>query len=182
MHRIEMTPVEIATATLWATTVEKLVRGKENYTGLSAHDRYFHGYLGELAVARWLKAGDKLFQHRVFLSGRREESEFVVWKGGERKYLEVKTAADASHRNFMMPVRQRVDAAIYVGTRLEIAESVVVIEGALPRSRVEGLPVRDFGVPARYCPFATMDAPDVLLGILDGTRVMYAAKDARRVA
>lgn len=184
--RIDLTPEDVDLATAWATEVERLAAKRgDNYTGISEPARYFNGYLGELAIARWLTSAGRLFQHRVWMTGRREAAEFVVWKQGEPKHLDVKCTSKPDATIMMMPAAQAVDSAVYVACRLlqDGACPAVSIDGWVTGAVLKTAAVKDFGKGlTRYMPHVNLQHPNALIDALDGVRQVQVGKVGRRVA
>jgi hypothetical protein len=141
-----------------------------NYTGFRTPDRFFHGYIGELALSNWFRDSGLLYHHRVVLKGRRAGSEFFLWINEERQEVEVKTSSKPSYKKLMLPEKQKLDAELYFGTRIENENPCSVsLHGFLAKWEVEKLPVKDFGwnVDTRYCEYPAMRAMDDLLPYID---------------
>jgi hypothetical protein len=93
----------------------------QNYTGLSAPDRFYNGYLGELAVLDLFQTHNKSGIYHVNTSGFADEAEFELDQGLPRMLLaDVKTASQPTHRQIMMPAKQMEihKAHYYIGVRL----------------------------------------------------------------
>lgn len=124
-----------------------------NYTGLSEDNRFFTGYLGEFAVAKWLTDLDIRHKHRVKASGHSEPAEFLVWHKGQAYRLEVKTAGKPCYEKFMMPESQPIDALFYLGARVStiVPECCISLHGWLGARQVSELPVEMVKVLTRWC-------------------------------
>jgi len=158
MTPVFMTSGDWLQAREWAAKVlDTGLEATPNYTGLAAPERFVTGYIGEIAVRKWLDWIDAAYSYRVTLNGRHNASEFLVRLPGRTAQLEVKTAAHPKALHFMMPEAQPVDADYFIGTHI-VDPGCVVLWGWLAREDVEALPVRDFGhnVPTRHRPFTTL--------------------------
>lgn len=131
-----------------------------NYTGLNAKDRFVIGYLGEYGFRRILERAGIRFDHKIVANGKSSrKSEFSVYSKGARFSLEVKTASDPTHRNFMFPEKQRWQTSdLYVGMQL-LSPSEAVCHGFLTGEQVKLLPTGTFPpytVPTVFCPWESL--------------------------
>lgn len=79
-----------------------------NYTGLSMPDRYFFGYLGELAVVEMLSRENKAFEYQPQTNGQSDDgSDITVFMLKQPIGVDVKTASRHHHRFIMIPESQR---------------------------------------------------------------------------
>lgn len=165
-----LTEYHIDMARELSNQVVRALRGK-NHTRLSALDRYFHGYLGELAVREWLTEHSKKNVHRVLANGKSQPAEFTVWqkKTDLQMRLEVKTSSKPEHRYLMFPQAQPLDFDCVLSVRLDLPQSKAEIMGWLSRRDVAGLRVEpfDFGnghtVNTRVCLYEKLYQPQRLL-------------------
>lgn len=123
---------------------------RDNYTGSIRPDRYFVGYLGEIAVAKMFDAFGIGYVHRVTLTGKSSQSEFMVSEAsGGRVQIEVKTAGEPTHRELMYPSKQHDKKAAYlVGARIERSgpfHTDVSVLGWITREQADALPVSTVG-------------------------------------
>ena len=179
MTRISLPPEVVAVAREWNDKILSTgLASTPNYTGFRTPERFFHGYLGELAVASCLDANGIIYRHRVSLTGRSDDADFDVWIHGEQKKLEVKTGSKQSYRFFIMPEKQKVEADIYVGARINAEDPCEVeLMGALSRDEVLACPVDDLrgrGVPTRKKLYEELWSMDALLSELDRKRAIRA--------
>lgn len=90
--------------------------------GLEEPDRYFIGYLGELAFARLLTEAGRWFKWAPRTDGKADNGDFTVSHRGVSWCLDVKTASKPHYTRLMMPKTQleRVGRAvdIYVAARV----------------------------------------------------------------
>lgn len=163
--------LDVRAARQWADTIMATdTMLTPNYTGISTPDRFFIGYLGELAVAAFLQMNDCRHRHRVDTRGRSCDSEFVVWRrDGRPAKLEVKCASSPMHTRLMMPAAQRLDGDVYVGCRLEHSSAEgaeVSVHGWLTRAEVRALPVRTFATYSTPTRHAMLDRLRPLASLL----------------
>jgi hypothetical protein len=127
---------------------------RRNYTGLNTRDRYLKGYMGELGFDALLTDFGARHEYKPRTDGKPDGGDFVVWRQGRRFTIDLKTAGEAKHRRFMMPLSQyrRKERDLYVGGRLILWSPGMGIQnqfeahGFLPRKEVGNLPVEMFGV------------------------------------
>jgi hypothetical protein len=172
---VRLDEADAALAAQWATAVSSSgIAARENYTGISAPNRYLVGYIGELAFAAWLSSMRILHRHRVALHGASEAPEFVVWRSGKACTVDVKTGRGERVSRLMMPAAQKHDATLYVAAHvLTEATSVVELAGWISADDLERRPIGDFGYgPTRWCPFSELRSMRELLNELDYCRVV----------
>lgn len=103
-----------------------------NYTGLSMADRYFNGFLGEIAMKRWLEGAGVNHEWKPKTDGKSHAGDFTVYRKGQPLKLDVKTASKGYYTKCMFPEVQfrahRVDiyvcARVNTTARLDAAEAV----------------------------------------------------------
>lgn len=144
-------PGEVGLARAYAKLVTVNLKRTPNYTGLSAPDRFFHGYLGELAVRHYARMLGLRHRYRVITDGNSQRSEFLLaWGDSGRVFgLEVKTASKAWHQKVMLPAAQKLDFEILLAVRLahvdeDRGECEATIHGWLTPEDVRALPVGTF--------------------------------------
>lgn len=107
----------------WLSDQIKHIHGPNdnNYTRLYADDRFYYGYLGELATCEYLSRIGRRIDYTLQIKGGPDDGDFHfhmdhgnVWKA------DVKTATKHFHRNMMMPQAQayRHQYDIYIGAQL----------------------------------------------------------------
>jgi len=168
---VPLTTTEVESARKWSDEILGTgLADTPNYTGFRTPDRFFHGYIGELALSNWFRDAGLLYHHRVFLKGSRAGSEFFLWINEERQEVEIKTSSKPNYKKFMLPERQKLDAELYFGARIENENPCSVsLHGFLAKWEIEGLSIGDFGlkVPTRYCEYTAMRAMSDLLPYID---------------
>ena len=144
----------VADARRWQAEVLARLATTPNYTGLEAPDRFFHGYLGELAVMSLLSELGCVARHVVCTNGHSQHSEITVWRNGAKRSVDVKTASQPGHSFLLFPVAQHDHPDLYVGARIEMIDerdqrAVISVHGYLSRDEALALPVAsDLIVPA----------------------------------
>jgi len=161
-------------ASKWNEEVLSRLKKTPNYTGLSIPDRFLIGYLGEIAVAELFSKNKVNYEHHIYLTGRSEKAEMIVWKDGVSKTLEVKTASKISYTRFMMPASQWDSSDLYIGVRIESPLNQetcqVNIMGWLTQDDVSKLSIGQFGtyhIDTRWCYLDMMKDISDLLWRLD---------------
>jgi hypothetical protein len=158
-------------ARIWSDKVLARLERLPNYTGLSAPDRYYFGYIGEIAFRDllWLRGCKWFYQAR--LDGRADSEDFVVWPRylGRTWSVNVKNASKVYHRKVMMPEKQwqKHKHNIYVGTRM-LAPDLISIEGYAPwKEFSENSVVEQVDVETRSCLFSKLFDMEMLLAGLE---------------
>ena len=111
-------------ASNWAEKIFKTstLKNRENYTGLEAQDRYYCGYLGELAFLEYLKREGKQTTYKVKTDGNSDSGDFITVGAitGQPKSVDVKTACKEFHEKIMLPQSQlkKHRRDYYVGVKL----------------------------------------------------------------
>ena len=123
MQTIEITPEIILKARKLAAKVNRVVsKFGPNYTGLEAQERYFNGYLGELAFLNWLRENKIKSIYTPKIKGKSAAGDFILFGmvTGQKKTVDVKTASKAFHRNIMLPEAQmeRHKKDYYIGVKI----------------------------------------------------------------
>lgn len=93
-----------------------------NYTNLSADNRWYYGFLGELVLLKWLQAHYIQYRYEPQFKGR-DDTDFYLWplsKGGKMCTVDVKTASNPQHQYLMMPEAQLKShpSDVYIGVRI----------------------------------------------------------------
>lgn len=119
--RVLVTAEQCRRAREWERTVFGRLPRTPNHTGLTESDRFFTGFVGELALANALWARGVTYCHRVYLTGRTGKyGEITTWIGEteQRVVLDVKTGSKALYQKMMMPMSQSIErGVIYVAAR-----------------------------------------------------------------
>lgn len=106
--------------------VLKNLKDKPNYTGLSAKDRYYIGFLGELVFKEYLDREGKKYNYNVRLDGRSGGADFELFTSDVNvKVIDVKTASKFYYTKMLVPKVQldKHPNYTYVGVRLDEANS-----------------------------------------------------------
>ena len=171
---VTLLPDEIALARQYDDELKSLgiaVDGTDPWHLRAAGDRFFYGYLGELAFGAYLTICGVIYQHRITLDGHSDAPEFKVVMDGHWRSLDVKTATNPTHQLMAQPARQALDADIYVGVRAR-SESQFEIWGWMPLEEWSEVPLRDLGlgVPTRACRLDELADIESLVERLDTVR------------
>lgn len=157
----------------WARQLATQIEGTglfktPNYTGLARDDRFVIGYAGEWVFREWLTQNNVKHDYRVKTDGRSQRSEFIVWREGQPKAVEVKTASKAHYRKLMWPAAQAMDWAAVVGVR--ISGNLGEVMGWLQRQDIESrtsiMPGVD-GVPTRQVDYEELRAPSEFVSMVE---------------
>lgn len=91
-----------------------------NYTGFSEKNRYFNGFLGELAFEKFLKAYKIKYTYEVKLDGKSQGSDFVIILHRPLQ-VEIKTSAHPNATQLLIPEKQLNHRSfdMYVGIKLQ---------------------------------------------------------------
>lgn len=185
-EQIQLGAESCALARSWSNLILRAdrMRNTPNYTGLSMPDRYYIGFLGELAFAQWLDGHHVPYTHRVCLSGQSSANEFSIdSRDAGTMSVEIKTGSVATHRHFMYPAAQTNKCGdVNVGARVEmnaVDGAILRLMGWLNRSEAEHLPVRELRVRTRSTTYENMRAMPALLERL--SRVTPALPHGRQV-
>ncbi len=93
-----------------------------NYTGLEAQERYYNGYLGELAFLSWLREKEIKAIYTPRIKGKSDAGDFILFGmiTGLRRTVDVKSASKAFHANIMLPEAQmeRHKKDYYIGIKI----------------------------------------------------------------
>lgn len=122
MIRVQLSEDQYRRAAGYSDRVEGIVRGRFNYTQLITKDRYKIGALGEMALVEVLKRRRIKFEMELRADGFADEYDVIVWRGGVRKNVDVKTAGKPKDELCAMPEAQfqkRRQHDEYVGARLQ---------------------------------------------------------------
>jgi len=92
-----------------------------NYTNLSADDRWYYGFLGELVFLKWLQHHYIQYRYEPEFTGR-DVTDFRLYSLTSKQWanIDVKTASKSSHRYLMLPDAQLQShpSEVYVGVRI----------------------------------------------------------------
>lgn len=155
----------------WESSIQSTATMKtENYVPIKNAERYFIGYLGELALETVLYSANIRFDYKPRLDGIADCGDFTVYRHGRPNSADVKTAAKEFHQNFMIPEAQRAKhrSDLYIGARL--THNTVQIIGWMTRRDCENLPVDVFHTdktPTAFCPLDLLRDIADLIGCLD---------------
>jgi hypothetical protein len=96
-----------------------------NYTHISARDRFYIGYLGELAFAELVKG--KKVTHNINTSGSSQDEDFYAYCKTVDKKIDIKSTNHPNGRYIMIPKKQfdKNKATIYVGIKLTDDEAEI---------------------------------------------------------
>lgn len=143
---IRLSNGELLQARSWSDAIMSRpnIKAKPNYTGIAAEDRFYFGFLGEIAFARWLEQIGARYVWRVSLEGRSETPEFTVFVDDKLVTIDVKTASKPRHEKMMQPHSQECDADLYVGAKVFDGEWVQ-LHGWTDRETLANVPPAEFG-------------------------------------
>ena len=99
------------------------------------------GYIGEIAVCKWFDIYRVRYVHRVCTNGKSQPSELTVWRDGEPRKIEVKTAGEPFHQYLMWPAKQKLDFSAVIGPRVN-SRKWVAIMGWLSLAQVPKMEIR----------------------------------------
>ena len=147
------------------------LRDTPNPTGLEAENRFVTGYVGEFCFQNILEQSGVRYEFQIKANGKSNEaSEFTIWRQGKPFTVEVKTASQSWHKNFMFPKAQDWQKAdLYVGMRL-VDSGNAFCHGYLLANEVSKLPVDTFPpqtIKTRYCPLEEMHPIGLVLALAD---------------
>jgi len=104
----------------------RTIQSKPNYTALTQDNRYYAGYLGELAFLETLT--DKKYDYSVRTDGQSDKEDITLYYKNIPLRVDVKTATHPSYKYIMFPSAQaHIKYDYYVGVRLN--GDVAIIEG-----------------------------------------------------
>ena len=108
------------TARDWSNTIMKRLPPTPNYTGIEKKDRFYYGFLGELAFEELLRVRHKKAIHKVILNGKSQDEDFLCsFLIGDKK-VDIKTSPLSYARWMLFPKSQYAEQGyIYVGVRLQ---------------------------------------------------------------
>lgn len=162
---VEISPLLEATAWTFARNVEATdtVKHTENWIGSANKERYFVGYLGELALVQLLwvrKCRD--FYYRPTFTGRSEPQDFVM---GDRRTIDVKTNDINNYKVQYLLVsdkaRQRSRCDVFIAAHRH--KYLIEFGGWLTGDEVMALPVKVFNKEigeSAYCAFRDLRPMD----------------------
>ena len=172
--RVEITPAMLGRADAYQQAIEvRGIKAAGNYTGLAVANRWRNGYLGEFAFEAYLQTTGRRFDYLPAPDGHPDTGDFRVYQRGRPLRVDVKTAAERTHRYFLIPEAQleRPSSAIYVAARLDIDELAVELFGFFTKRDVEVMGTdNQLQVPARRSPLSWAKDLDKLIGRIDGNR------------
>lgn len=89
---------------------------KDNYTRLSAENRYLNGWIGEWGFKQFLDESEIKYQHNLRTDGKPDNGDFII--GG--KIIDVKTASKSFHRKLLVSEiqYQKHRSDFFVGVRI----------------------------------------------------------------
>jgi hypothetical protein len=148
------------------------------YSGQARDDRYFIGYLGELAVARMLHSFGVHYSHRVHVTGKSAPTELCVRAlDGGKATIEVKTCGQPYHTELLFIDKLHDRSATWVVAarieRLGTWDADVAIIGWITGATVDSLPLKNgnHGIaPSRFLPFERMNRMHELIDMLAPVR------------
>lgn len=105
MAQIEITnKMRLRAKIMEAQILEKFKEDK-NYTGISIDDRFYIGYLGELAFQKLLHDANKQYSYVPTTDGKAGGADFVVIAHRELE-IEIKTTAHPNAEHILIPQKQ----------------------------------------------------------------------------
>lgn len=119
---VEITDKMKQKAREWSNNVlDSSIKYHSNYTGISKEDRYYFGYLGELAFWKVLYQNNKEYQYEPKFDGLSDDRDFFIFIKGKKKKVDIKTASKGFYKNIMLPKKQwlKKKSDYYIGIRLE---------------------------------------------------------------
>lgn len=109
----------------WADKISKTrtLTHYSNYTRLNIDDRYYYGYLGEIAFWKVLHDHHSNYKYEPKFDGKSDGCDFIV----NGKKVDVKTASKSTYRNIMLPKSQWVSKYrdYYVGVQINGDEAII---------------------------------------------------------
>lgn len=156
--------------------LDRGIERRENYTNLSAVDRYAKGWVGETAFARLLHSFNVRYEHNKRDDGQSDRADFVVWYFGSPITIDVKIGWSERYRPKMLIPEaqfQRRKSDLYVGGVGDAAR--IAFYGLAWRSDVEAWPVQGppFPIKTRHCFLDRLCPAESLLRTFDGARYDY---------
>lgn len=175
MELVKITDSMLKVARDYADKINKTatVVRKSNFTALEAKDRYFYGFLGELAVKYWLTQNDKKFRHDVNKKGRKTKFNFLLYKAEAGGYVRanVCTATKDFHTNLLIPENKFLNemSEVYIAVKIVLETGYAEIRGYATAQEIYKRGPKDYGkgVMTYGIPFSDLSQPEALLNQID---------------
>lgn len=166
---VHQTPQQLVWAREWSDRCLAAVEGRPNYTGVSAPDRYYIGYRGEIAAYDWLRSRGVKVQHVVRTNGRSERPELIVDVPSGQIDVEVKTSGRCYHQQCRMPAVQKTDFNVLIGVRLMDDERARIMGwlGSADVAKHMRFVEDEYGTVWRTVDYGSMRDPDDLIRMLN---------------
>lgn len=150
MKSIQITDEMLVKAHEWEAIVTRGMKAGGNYTGLEIKNRFFYGYLGELALFSFLKTAGKKCEYNVELTGKSGRQDFTFHFPIGARSIDTKTTSKPTYPYFLLAKSQPHPYDYYIGIRL--GDTVAQICGVCSLSdcyepRVFGGGILDYWLP-----------------------------------
>lgn len=141
------------------------IKNVPNYMGFSDPDRYYFGFLGELAFEQLLKDNGKKYDYIIKLDGNSQGEDFKLYFAHRPMTVEVKTRKNILASNLLISAKQfdHRTCDLYIG--IALSDTIAKIYGYCFKKDFQ-YSEQGFAkkLPTYYIPFANLHPIEYLLG------------------